>query len=292
MPEEKQVEEPKGEPQKEPQGEPLTEAEQAEQVKQLLSDEPEGEPEKEPEGEPEELSGKPGEPEREPEVVTDELIEKFPTLKMYRGKPLKDVMGGYDGIVRQYNAILNEKKELEKKLKKDSLSELGEAPDRIEDPEGFNKWLKKRDDLIRQQALESQVKQPQTNYLTEVQKRLPEGTDVNKVIEGWSKFNSDILYDEFGNLRQEVSYLYSQNPNLLVSEILKYYNLVSKAEQNDTLIQKKVKQETYERTKQSIKDAQRTIKESKDVKATPRTEALTEEDELLSQIYAKANSGN
>lgn len=292
MPEEKQVEEPKGEPQKEPQGEPLTEAEQAEQVKQLLNDEPEGEPEKEPEGEPEELSDKPGEPEREPEVVTDELIEKFPTLKMYRGKPLKDVMGGYDGIVRQYNAILNEKKELEKKLKKDSLSELGEAPDRIEDPEGFNKWLKKRDDLIRQQALESQVKQPQTNYLTEVQKRLPEGTDVNKVIEGWSKFNSDILYDEFGNLRQEVSYLYSQNPNLLVSEILKYYNLVSKAEQNDTLIQKKVKQETYERTKQSIKDAQRTIKESKDVKATPRTEALTEEDELLSQIYAKANSGN
>ena len=292
MPEEKQVEEPKGEPQEEPQGEPLTEAEQAEQVKQLLSDEPEGEPEKEPEGEPEELSDKPGEPEREPEVVTDELIEKFPTLKMYRGKPLKDVMGGYDGIVRQYNAILNEKKELEKKLKKDSLSELGEAPDRIEDPEGFNKWLKKRDDLIRQQALESQVKQPQTNYLTEVQKRLPEGTDVNKVIEGWSKFNSDILYDEFGNLRQEVSYLYSQNPNLLVSEILKYYNLVSKAEQNDTLIQKKVKQETYERTKQSIKDAQRTIKESKDVKATPRTEALTEEDELLSQIYAKANSGN
>lgn len=251
-----------------------------EQVKALLADEPEpvAEPEKtEPEIEPEKV---------EP-VVTDEMIDKYPSLKMFRGKKLEDLTPIYDKLVRKYQNEIRLRKELEGKLEKTSLNELGEPPDPIENRAEFDKWLKKRDELIR-----SQVKQPEpeVNYLAEVQKRLP-NVDVEKVANDWAKYNSRRLFDETGTLRPEIQALYQRDPELMIEEITNFYELSSKASKNEVTIEQEAKKQAYQKTKDNFKEARKTKKESSEVHSVSRTTELTPEDELLQKIYNSAFQG-
>jgi len=273
--EEKQVEEPEGEPQQEPEGEP---AEASEKIKQLLTEEPEGEPKEEVKEEVKEPKGEPV------PLIPDDLIEKFSTLKMYRGKPITELIPAYDGMVRKLNQVINEKKELEKKLDQDGLKSIGDPPDPIDDPKGFDKWLQRRDEIIRSQT-KPEVVEPQINPLQIIQQKLPEGVDANKVADEWAKFNSDTLFDELGGLRPEFQTLYKQKPELLVSQIVNYYNLMNKAEQNEVLIQSKAKEQAYGQVKQSFKDAKRTKSETLQSNAAQRQTELTPEDEILSNIF-------
>lgn len=269
-------------PTEETQPEDQTQVNVQEQVKALLADEPEpvAEPEKtEPEIEPEKV---------EP-VVTDEMIDKYPSLKMFRGKKLEDLTPIYDKLVRKYQNEIRLRKELEGKLEKTSLNELGEPPDYFEEggKAKFDAWLKKRDELIR-----SQVKQPEpeVNYLAEVQKRLP-NVDVEKVANDWAKYNSRRLFDETGTLRPEIQALYQRDPELMIEEITNFYELSSKASKNEVTIEQEAKKQAYQKTKDNFKEARKTKKESSEVHSVSRTTELTPEDELLQKIYNSAFQG-
>lgn len=260
----------------------VSEEEQQEQVKALLNTEteaPEAEAQVETETQTEEVI---------PEAVfTDEMIDKYPALKMFRGKSIQEIAPAYQKIVSKYQNEIRRNKELEGKLEKTSLTDLGEPPDPIENRADFDKWLKKRDDVVK-----SQVKpiEPTTNPMMEVQSRLP-GIDVNKVADEWAKHNADMLFDETGNLRPEIESLYKKNPELMVDSIVKHYNLYLKANQNETEIEKRSKEEAYKKTKENFKMAQKTKTDSSQINSVARTSDLTPEDELLAKIYNNALSG-
>lgn len=274
----------------------LTEDQQVEQVKNLLSPDSKEESEESDETESEEESQDESEEETQEEteeevepVISDEIIEQFPTLKMYRGKPLKELAPSYDKLVRKLHETIQKNKELTGKLEKTSLTELGEPPDPIENRKEFDEWLKKRDELVK-----SQVKtepEPTVNPMAEVQKRLPEGTDINKVADEWAKFNAPRLFDATGALREDMQRMYRDDPDLMVNEIVSFYDLLSKAQQNDLSIEKKAKEETYKQTKQAFKKARETKKESSQTKAVKRTVDSTPEDQMLANIFKYAEEG-
>jgi hypothetical protein len=261
----------------------ISEEEQQEQVKALLNTETTEEPEAETQTEVEEQT------EVIPEAVfTDEIIDKYPALKMFRGKTITEIAPAYQKIVSKYQDLIRLYKELEGKLEKTSLTDLGEPPDPIENRAEFDKWLKKRDELVRSQV--KPAEQSTTNPMMEVQARLP-GVDVNKVADEWAKFNSDMLFDETGNLRPEIEALYKKNPELMVESIVKHYNIHLRANQNETEIEKKAKAEAYKKTKENFKMAQKTKSESSQINSIQRTSDLTPEDEILGKIYQSALSG-
>ena len=262
----------------------LSEDEQVEQVKALLTTEtteseptPEPEPEPEPEAEPE--------PEKIVEsILSDEMIEKYPSLKALRGKSLKELAPVYDKLVRKYQNEIRENKELKGKLSKTSLQELGSPPDPIENPKEFKDYQDKRDELIREQtkAEMAEVK-PTVNPLQEVKERLPD-VDIEKLADEWAKFNARRLFDSTGNLKPEIQKMYQEDPDLMTDEIINFYDLSSKANQNEFQIEKKATEKTYEKTKANFKEARKTKKEASQVNAVSRNVELTSEDVLLTNI--------
>lgn len=265
----------------------LSEDEQVEQVRNLLN--PDSTETKEAEeSEAETETQEETQEEVKPDIISDEIIEQFPTLKMYRGKPIKELAPSYDKLVRKLHETIQKNKELEGKLSKTSLNELGEPPDPIENRAEFDKWLEKRDELIK-----SQVKvepEPVINPLAEVKKRLPDA-DVEKIADEWAKFNSRRLFDATGNLKPEIKKMYQEDPDLMVDELISFYNLLSKAEQNELQIEKKAKEETFKQTKEAFKKARQTKKESSQVQTVQRNVTTTPEDQMLMNILKYAEEG-
>lgn len=265
----------------------LSEDEQVEQVRNLLN--PDSTETKEAEeSEAETETQEETQEEVKPDIISDEIIEQFPTLKMYRGKPIKELAPSYDKLVRKLHETIQKNKELEGKLSKTSLNELGEPPDPIENRAEFDKWLEKRDELIK-----SQVKvehEPVINPLAEVKKRLPDA-DVEKIADEWAKFNSRRLFDATGNLKPEIKKMYQEDPDLMVDELISFYNLLSKAEQNELQIEKRAKEETFKQTKEAFKKARQTKKESSQVQTVQRNVTTTPEDQMLMNILKYAEEG-
>jgi hypothetical protein len=265
----------------------LTEAEQQEQVKSLLGEKPQETVQEGTETETqEETQEEVKETQSVEPMISDEMIEQFPQLKMYRGKPIKDLGKAYANLVGKLHQIIKENNELKGKLEKSSLTELGDPPDPIENREAFDKWLTKRDELIK-----SQIKvqpQPTIDPLAEVRARLPKDVDVNKIADEWAKFNSRMLFDETGELKKEMKAMYEREPELMIDSIVNFYGLLSKAEQNELTIETKAKGEAYKQTKDAFKKARQTQKESSQVNVIPRTNETTSEDELLNKIYQLA----
>jgi len=262
----------------------LTEAEQHEQVKALLGDETKNEEPETQEPETQEVQEEVQEVQSVEPIISDEMIQQFPQLKMYRGKPLKDLGKAYANLVGKLHQTIKENNELKGKLEKSSLTELGDPPDPIENRAEFDKWLQRRDELVKSQVQPVQ-QQPAMNPMVEIQNRLPQGVDVNKVADEWAKFNSRMLFDETGNLKSEMKALYEKEPDLMIDSVVNFYNLLSKAQQNELAIEKKAKQEAYKQTKDAFKKARTTQKDSSQVSVVPRTSESTPEDEILTKIY-------
>ena len=264
----------------------LSEAEQKKQVKTLLGTET-----VETEVAQEEIPVEAEVETPQPIVISDEIIEQFPSLRMFRGKNLTELAPVYDKLVRKYQNEIRERKELERKLEKSSLTELGEPPDQVEKPKEFKTWLENRDNLIREQAKSEIEPAPTMNPLTEVQKRLPKDVDINKVADEWAKFNARRLFDTTGQLKPQIKQMYQEDPDLMTDEIVSFYGLLSKAEQNEMAIETRAKEESYKKTKDAFKKARETKEESSQINSVSRTNEITPEDELLTQIYQKAFSG-
>ena len=57
-----------------------------------------------------------------------------------------------------------------------------------------------------------QKQEPQIDLASELRSRLPQGTDVKAVMDGWVNKNARRLFDEMGSLRPEMQSLYLKNP--------------------------------------------------------------------------------
>ena len=264
-----------------------------EQVSQLLQPET-----TEPKEQPKE--GTPEEPEATPEIkeeakigiIDDAMIQQFPTLKMYRGKSLLDLPKAYHNITLAYAENQKRLKQIEKEQAKIRLPNPKEIPDNVDKKEDFDKWLVDYTERIRQETL-AEVPKPEINWISKVQEVLPKDVDAQKVIDEWDKFNSARLYDKMGNIRPEISAFYNSNPEILLDEIGKFYNLSSQAQKNSMTVEKEANNKAYKTITDSIKKANENKEDLKGAQfnAAKRTEMSTPEDDILALIYQKAMGG-
>lgn len=257
-------------------------SEAEEQLGKLLNPETASEPEPTQEAKlPEESNEAEVEPEQEQAipVIDDNIIRDFPQLRMYKGKPVKDLAPAYALLVSKLTQSQQELKKLKQELANSSTSKI---PDQVEDPEGFKKWLEEYTEQIKSSV---QVK-PQVDWTQEVSRYLPPEADVNKVVEAFKDFNSVRFYDELGQVRPEVEQFYNQNPEVLLNELSRFYQMMSKAEKNEMSIQQESKKKAYDTVKTSLKKANKEKEnlQSAAVNVIPRNVELTDEEKMLLNI--------
>lgn len=223
-------------------------------------------------------------------IIDDTMIQEYPALKMYKGKPIKDLGKAYQNIVKAYTESQKQLKQLEQEKAKQSLPKPTEVPDPVEKPEEFNKWLADYTDKIKQ----SVQPQPQPrDIVSEVATVLPKDADVTKVVNEWTNFNAERIFNEFGEIRPEVQAFYDRNPHILIGEIKSFYDLSSKAMKNTMTIQTEAKNQAYKTVTNSIKKANQNKEDVTQAQFNQisRTEQLTAEDALLANIYKIAQGG-
>lgn len=258
-----------------------------EQVGQLLTKEPQDEPQEEIQDKTQETKEEVAPVQVEP-VIDDTMINEYPALKMYKGKPLKDLGKAYQNIVKAFTENQMRLKQIEKERAKRSIPEPTEVPDPVENPDEFKKYMETYAASIKQQAIDEYLSQAkvQTDWVAEARKIVPEGVDFNKFNQEFMMFNAERFYNELGEVRPEVENFYNANPQVLISEMKKYYELTSQANKNKSVIEKEGKDTAYKTITNSLKKAQ----ENKDdqlaqFNAVERSTQVTPEDEILANIY-------
>lgn len=244
--------------------------------------------------EPEIKEGEPQEPEvpKEPEIIDDSVIEQYPVLKMYRGKPIKEVLKAYDSIVRKFTSTSQELAKL--KQKQTTIPKPEEVPDAVEKPEDFKKWIEEYTEQVREDERTKILNQPEPPDLqVEISKHLPKEANVQEVIDNWVKFNSARIFNEFGERRKETTDFYNQNPDVLVNDIVSFYNLLSHAQKNELQVKTEGKKLAYENVKGAIRNANQNKENAPGANFNPiaRTTSYTPEEELLGKILTKLPQG-
>jgi hypothetical protein len=223
-------------------------------------------------------------------VIDDTMINEYPALKMYKGKPLKDLGKAYQNIVKAFTENQMRLKQIEKEKAKRSIPEPSEVPDPVEKPQEFKKYLQDFADSMKKQGVEeyiSQPREPQVDWVLEARKVVPEGVDFDSFRNDFMMFNAERFYNELGEVRPEVETFYNANPQILISEMKKHYELTSKANKSKTTIEKESKDTAYKTIKTSLKKAQENKEDLSGAQfnATNRTEQVSQEDEILANIY-------
>jgi hypothetical protein len=227
------------------------------------------------------------EPEKPQELTIDEaMVNEHPELKMYLGKPLKDLGKAYSNIVKAFTKNQMRLKEIEKEQAK-KIPKASEFPDSVEKPDDFEKALAEYTERIRKEAIQEYRPEPQIDWVAEVGRVLPQGVEVKDVINGFTKFNASRFYDEMGNLRPEPQQFYDQHPEILLNEIKSYYELSSNANKNKNVIQKESNDKAYKTITNSLKKAQENVGDLRGAQfnAVERTTQNKPEDEILAKIY-------
>ena len=222
-------------------------------------------------------------------VIDDTMINEYPALKMYKGKPLKDLGKAYQNIVKAFTENQMRLKQIEKEKAKRSIPEPSEVPDPVEKPQEFKKYLQDFAESIKKQAVEeyvSQPREPQTDWVAEARKVVPEGVDFDAFRNDFMMFNAERFYNELGEVRPEVETFYNANPQILISEMKKHYQLTSNAHKTKDTIAKESKDTAYKTITNSLKKAQENKEDLQGTQfnAVKRTEQNTEEDEILAKI--------
>lgn len=258
-----------------------------EQVGQLLTTETQDESQEEIQDKTQETKEEVAPVQVEP-VIDDTMINEYPALKMYKGKPLKDLGKAYQNIVKAFTENQMRLKQIEKERAKRSIPEPTEVPDPVENPDEFRKYMETYAASIKQQAIDEYLSQAkvQTDWVAEARKIVPDGVDFNKFNQEFMMFNAERFYNELGEVRPEVENFYNANPQVLISEMKKYYELTSQANKNKSVIEKEGKDTAYKTITNSLKKAQ----ENKDdqlaqFNAVERSTQVTPEDEILANIY-------
>lgn len=222
-------------------------------------------------------------------IIDKTMIEQYPTLKMYLGKPLSEIPRAYDNLVSAYQKDHKELVKIKNELAK-KVPDPKEVPDPIEKPDDFKKWLSEYTEQVKQQAIIDRQNQPeQIDWVAEAKKVIP-AENFDEFRQEFLSYNAERFYDKFGELRKDVTDFYDKNPDVLLNEMKKYYNLSSKANKTKEVIQKESKDTAYKTISESLKKA----KDHKEdltgaqFNAVSREVSETEEEQILAKIYKKA----
>ena len=280
-----QAEEAQEETQAEEQTE-LSDEQVAEQVSQLTNEESEVS-EDQVEEQSEETEEQTEEVQAEIPIIDEEMVKDNPVLRSYIGKPVTNLAPAYQRIVSQYHNNSKELAELKRQIAESSLQNTDDIPDMVEKPEEFKKW---KEDFAKanQEIGAGQKQEPQVDLMAELAKRLPQGTDVNKTVQGFLNDNAERLFDELGQFRPEMESLYQKNPEVLYKEVVKFQQNYEKENEDEAVTRKaghKKLKSDFKKARDSKKEAPGTQVNtiSKDVKLTPEEEMLVEIQELVQE---------
>lgn len=234
----------------------------------------------------------------EESLVTEELAEEMNLPKGLIGRPLKEVGKSYreslrwgndnnqklidlETNFRQLEGKISqaEMKSAETAANKETENQLGKAPDPVEDPEGFNKWLDKRDEVIvkrLEKMFEAKAKEistsvndnpaikqaqelaaEQTVKLTtqKLQAFLPDNIDASKLLDAWFEAKEKIIPDILK------SNLYVNHQDEFVQDVIDWYKAQSfdslKSEKESDLIKK-----IHKKTKENLEKLGKTVNEN------------------------------
>lgn len=230
------------------------------------------------------------EPKQEVGIIDDAMINEHPALRMYKGKPLKDLGKAYQNLVKAYTEDHKRLKQIEKERAEKSIPNPQDVPDPVEKPDEFKKYIKEFAEATKKQAIEeylSKQSEPQTDWVAEARKIVPEGVDFENFRQDFMMFNAERFYNELGEVRPEVESFYNANPQILISEMKKHYELTSKANKSKTIIEKESKDTAYKTITNSLKKAKENKEDLQGAQfnAVSRSEQTTPEDEILAKIY-------
>ena len=152
-------------------------------------------------------------------------------------------------------------------------------PDPVEKPKEFQKWLDDRDKKVRESV---QIAEPQVDLVSELAKRLPQGTDVTGIVNKWANKNARRLFDEMGNLRSEMQSLYLDNPEVLYQEVSEFLKNDEKENEGEANLRKA----GHKKLQKDFKNARESKKEmpGAQVQTIPKGVKLTEEEEMLVRL--------
>lgn len=220
-------------------------------------------------------------------MIDEEMIKEFPVLRSYIGKPVTDLAPTYSRIVSQFTQNSQELSELKRQMAESSLQKTDDIPDMVEKPEEFKKWLADRD-KTNQDIGAGQTQEPQIDFMGELAKRLPQGTDVQGTVNKWMNKNARRLFDGTGEWRPEMESYYSKDPEALYQEVSEFLANDEKA----NLDEADVRKAGHKKLQKDFKNARKSKKEmpgaqvqtiSKDVKLTTEEEMLIEIQELVQE---------
>ena len=167
--------------------------------------------------------------EQEP-IISEEFAKEFTAVKPLVGKPISELAKSYAELQREFTRTRQELAELKKSQEEPPYRE-GEEDDDIEidpleDPEEYKKRVaeiaKKQamqaiEEIEKQNRLREQAERARREFLTKLEKSLPEGIDLQVAVD---KFAETLKKN--GEVPKETAIFYANNPDAYIEHVTAY----------------------------------------------------------------------
>lgn len=165
-------------------------------------------------------------------LVDDDLINDYPSLKMFKGKNISEVLTSFEEQRKTITQVTQERSELTKRLdqieekiskpvEKPQEKQREEAlPDPMDDLEGYTKRviemaqkpLLEKLNGFETKTQEAQLNQNKQTFVKTLKDSLPEGVSEQEAIGMYATANQEFLLDNTGQLDQSVYSKLMSNP--------------------------------------------------------------------------------
>lgn len=245
-------------------------------------------------------------------LITEEIAKQYGLSKTFIGKPLIEGIKSYSELLKLDGKRANEIAELRKqvealkvtpkeqqKAEQQTENELGDMPDPLDDPKGFSDWMKRRDEILLENAekrIEAKYKdkfetaeQVSTESLMNktfqlVQTGLPEDEDVQAVIADYMEENKD-YYQELIEMGR------GRTPEQISREILKDYK-AKMYDKQSKLTQEEIEQKASEKAQSELLKKTKNTKVSNMNTNQRETKRDSEVSKLVAELEANKDQGD
>lgn len=245
-------------------------------------------------------------------LITEEIAKQYGLSKTFIGKPLIEGIKSYSELLKLDGKRANEIAELRKqvealkvtpkeqqKAEQQTENELGDMPDPLDDPKGFSDWMKRRDEILLENAekrIEAKYKdkfetaeQVSTESLMNktfqlVQTGLPEDEDVQSVIADYMEENKE-YYQELIEMGR------GRTPEQISREILKDYK-AKMYDKQSKLTQEEIEQKASEKAQSELLKKTKNTKVSNMNTNQRETKRDSEVSKLVAELEANKDQGD
>lgn len=245
-------------------------------------------------------------------LITEEIAKQYGLSKTFIGKPLIEGIKSYSELLKLDGKRANEIAELRKqvealkvtpkeqqKAEQQTENELGDMPDPLDDPKGFSDWMKRRDEILLENAekrIEAKYKdkfetaeQVSTESLMNktfqlVQTGLPEDEDVQAVIADYMEENKE-YYQELIEMGR------GRTPEQISREILKDYK-AKMYDKQSKLTQEEIEQKASEKAQSELLKKTKNTKVSNMNTNQRETKRDSEVSKLVAELEANKDQGD